>query len=178
MRQQGRIKEAEEGLSERMFDILVRKLNDSGYVQYEISNFALPGYESKHNSNYWKGIAYLGIGASAHSYDGNRIRRSNELSYKRYINHFMNNECTNFYDEEILSNEELYDEYIMTRMRMKEGIDIRELRNSFGNEKYLRFMKNSEKHLCLGNMINRDFAYCLSEKGILISDSVFVDLMK
>lgn len=180
MRQQGRVNETDENMSEQMFELLVSKLKASGYIQYEISNFALPGYESKHNSNYWKGVSYLGIGASAHSYDGKMIRRSNEPSYKRYINHFMSDVYAqqNFYNEEILNDEELYDEYIMTRMRMMQGIDIRELRNFFGHEKYLRFLNNSERHLRLGNIIKNGNSYSLSQKGILISDPIFVDLMK
>lgn len=179
MRQQGRIKEANENVSNEMFNILLNRLKQVGYVQYEISNFALPGYESIHNTNYWKGISYLGLGPSAHSYDGHKIRKSNPSSYKKYIDFYMSEKkyIESFYNEEILSDEELFEEYVMTRLRMKGGIDISDLKTKFGDFRLNQFTSNAEKYIKSGKIIKSDSHYALSEEGIMISDMIFVDLI-
>ncbi len=179
MRQQGRIKEADENVSNEMFNILLNRLKQVGYVQYEISNFALPGYESIHNTNYWKGISYLGLGPSAHSYDGHKIRKCNPSSYKKYIDFYMSEKkhIESFYNEEILSDEELFEEYVITRMRMKGGIDISDLKTKFGDFRLNQFTSNAEKYIKSGKIIKSDSHYALSEEGIMISDMIFVDLI-
>lgn len=179
MLQQGRVREVEEELSLEMFKLLIDKLKKAGYNHYEISNFALDGYESKHNSSYWRGMQYLGLGPSAHSYDGNRTRRSNPASVNDYINHYKNLPSSDnlFYEDEILSDIDLYNEYIITRMRRLDGIELQDLRHRFGEKLQNYFLKQTEKHIQSGVLLNCDNRIMLSEKGVLISDSIFVNLM-
>lgn len=179
MLQQGRVREVEEELSLEMFKLLIDKLKKAGYNHYEISNFALDGYESKHNSSYWSGMQYLGLGPSAHSYDGNRTRRSNPASVNDYINHYINLPSidVSFYEEEILSDMDLYNEYIITRMRRLDGIELHDLKHRFGEKLQNYFLKQTEKHIQSGVLLNCDNRIMLSEKGVLISDSIFVNLM-
>lgn len=179
MMQQGRVKEVEDDLSLEMFKLLIDKLKKAGYNHYEISNFALEDYESKHNSSYWNGMQYLGLGPSAHSYDGNRVRRANPASVKDYINHYMNYPLSDvsFYEEEILSYIDLYNEYIITRMRRLSGIELHDLKYRFGEQLQTHFMKQTEKYIQSGVLLNCDNHIMLSEKGVLISDSIFVNLM-
>lgn len=179
MLQQGRVREVEEELSLEMFKLLIDKLKKASYNHYEISNFALDGYESKHNSSYWSGMQYLGLGPSAHSYDGNRTRRSNPASVNDYINHYINLPSSDnlFYEDEILSDIDLYNEYIITRMRRLDGIELQDLRHRFGEKLQNYFLKQTEKHIQSGVLLNCDNRIMLSEKGVLISDSIFVNLM-
>lgn len=113
----------------RHFNILTKQLAKAGFEHYEISNFALPGFRSKHNSSYWSGQWYLGLGPSAHSYNG-KSRQYNVANNARYIKEI--NEGTIPAEEEILSTADRYNEYIMTALRRIEGIDIDKLEADFG----------------------------------------------
>ena len=177
MRQQGRLEETDDEVSLKMFRMLTERLRDAGYEQYEISNFAIPGYESRHNSSYWAGVQYLGLGPSAHSFDGRDTRRANPSSIRDYINRFRNQSEVPFYEEEHLSDDDLYNEYIMTRLRTMRGIDISELTERFSEKRLAHFMSQCCRHQNQGNLIREGNRVHLSEKGVLISDAVFVDLM-
>ncbi len=178
MRQQGKIIETDDELSSEMFQLLADKLKSAGYLQYEISNFAFPGYESKHNSSYWTGKPYLGLGPAAHSYNGENKRMANPSNVSAYINHFKNKVYTPpFFIEEHLSDNDLYNEYVMTRLRTSKGIDLIEFQNKFAKEFYNYFISMAEQHIKSGNLELHDNNICLSNKGILISDSIFSDLI-
>lgn len=180
MCEQGRVCEAEEGLSECMFREMVSRLRGAGYVQYEISNFSLPGFESRHNLGYWSGGVYLGLGVSAHSYDGGRVRRSNPAVLSDYIDFYSGGLCSDrgvFYECEFLGDVELYDEYVMTRLRRMEGVNLSEFRAVFGEESYDYLMRNARRHLEGGRLVVDEGRLCLSDSGVLVSDSVFCDLM-
>ncbi|MDE7495911.1 MAG: radical SAM family heme chaperone HemW, partial [Muribaculaceae bacterium] len=113
LRETGRLKATPEEDSERMFEFLTEKLRGAGYERYEISNYARPEMYSRHNTSYWKGIPYLGLGPSAHSYDGEKARRWNVPDLKGYIGHYATKDVeTPIYKEEILTEEELREEYI------------------------------------------------------------------
>ena len=180
MLQQGRVREIDDDISMEMFKLLIHRLTDAGYNHYEISNFALEGYESKHNSAYWSGMQYLGLGPSAHSYDGKSMRKANPASVNHYINYYMNQPISDipFYEEETLSNIDLYNEYIITRMRRLDGIELNDLNLRFGKKLYRYFLNQSEKHIKSGVLINSNGHIKLSENGVLISDSIFIDLME
>jgi oxygen-independent coproporphyrinogen-3 oxidase len=111
------------------FELLTARLNEMGMEHYEISNFAVPGYRSKHNSNYWSGIKYLGLGPSAHSFNG-ASRQWNIANNALYISS-LNKEQLNF-EIEYLSDANRYNEYIMTSLRRIEGFDLRLIEQKFG----------------------------------------------
>lgn len=179
MREQERIREISDDLSVEMFKRMITELRKSGYVQYEISNFALPSYESKHNSRYWSGTPYLGLGPAAHSYDGRRIRRNNIASVNSYIDYYLNNTVSSdcFYNEEILSEEELYNEYVMTHLRTMKGIDMLQFKAKFGEERYNYLLRYAQRHINNHTLIQDANNLHLSDSGILISDDIFSDLM-
>ena len=170
MLKQGLVKEADEELSRKMYDYLMTETSKAGFLHYEISNFALPGYHSQHNSSYWQGTPYLGLGAGAHSYDGKRSRRANLPDIKAYI---AAKEDVPHETEE-LSNDTFYNEFIMTRLRTSKGIPLKEL--SQENCNYcLALAEPHLKHrlLCLQNE-----HLCLTKEGIFTSNDIICDLMK
>ena len=127
-RDNGTIREADDDTYLAMFSHLCNALTAAGYRQYEISNYALPGHESRHNSAYWGGTPYLGLGPAAHSYDGRRTRRANPADIRRYLKHDF---ATQFYTEETLTDSELAEEYLLTRLRTAAGIDLADFQRRF-----------------------------------------------
>ena len=111
------------------FELLTARLNKMGMEHYEISNFAVPGYRSQHNSNYWSGVTYLGLGPSAHSFNG-ASRQWNIANNALYISS-LNKEQLNF-EIEYLSDANRYNEYIMTSLRRIEGFDLDLIEQKFG----------------------------------------------
>jgi oxygen-independent coproporphyrinogen III oxidase len=107
----GKYKAASEDFAAEQFEILMKSMEDAGYVQYEISNFGKPGQFALHNTNYWLGIPYLGIGPSAHSFDG-KTRGSNIANNVQYIKKLKTGE--DIYTQEILSEEDAANDYILT----------------------------------------------------------------
>ena len=112
----------------RQFLLLMKWMKEAGYEHYEISNFAKPGYRSRHNSSYWQGKKYIGIGPSAHSYDG-KSRRWNIANNALYIQSIKNNIIP--FEEEKLTDAERLNEYIMTSLRTIEGLDLKVIENNF-----------------------------------------------
>ena len=126
------------------FLLLTGWLGDAGYEHYEISNFAKPGYRSKHNSSYWQRKTYIGIGPSAHSFD-NTARRWNVSNNALYIQSLQKDIIP--YDEEKLSEVQKLNEYIMTSLRTSEGIDLDIVEETFGKEKRRSLESESRKHI-------------------------------
>ena len=179
----------------RMFEMTVTILKNAGFSHYEISNYAKPGKKSIHNSSYWKGIPYLGIGPGAHSYDGKMTRRANPTDLKGYLAHYLahknngaNNfesglikNIANFYEEENLTDEELREEMIMTRLRMQEGLDLSEFEQRFGfsyKEDLLKtavsFINRQELQL----QVNSSRLHLsITEKGLPLSDFIISSLI-
>lgn len=180
LHKQGRLNEVPEELSEQMFMILIKKLADAGYDHYEISNFALPGFRSRHNSSYWLQKPYIGLGPSAHSYDGKRTRKSNRAHLRDYLDHWTAigvDKLKNHIEEvEILSDEELMEEYIMTRLRMREGIPIVDFKSRFGEKMFINLIEKSYKLSQQGLISISKSNISLHEKAILLSDSVILEM--
>ena len=177
LRETGRLKATPEEDSERMFEFLTEKLRGAGYERYEISNYARPEMYSRHNTSYWKGIPYLGLGPSAHSYDGEKARRWNVPDLKGYLRHYAAKDVeTPIYKEEILTEEELREEYILTRMRMAEGITLAEYDNLWGEESGEILRRNARKEIERGLLREKDGNIFLTDEGIMIADSVIVQL--
>ncbi len=133
--QKGKSVSPDDDQSNRQYSILQSMLRDAGYEQYEVSNFAKPGFHSKHNTSYWNGIHYLGIGPSAHSFNG--ISRQWNISNNVKYTHSLRNEIVPF-EIEILNDAQRYNEMVMTGLRTSSGINIEKIRlleNGF--EKYL-----------------------------------------
>ena len=122
--QEGSIIPSDEDEQSAQYLYLVDKLKSAGYEQYEISNFCLPGKESKHNSSYWKGITYQGFGPSAHSFDGKK-RRFNVRNNALYMKNV--NSGINYYDDETLTPVNRFNEIILTTLRTKWGVSVRSL---------------------------------------------------
>ncbi len=125
MLEQGEITEVDEDTENAMYDLLVSQLKEAGFEHYEVSNFALPGYRSRHNSSYWNRTPYIGLGAGAHSYDGARTRSWNPDNLEEYIRAMERGEDAATY--ETLTDTDLYNERIMLGLRTAEGIALNEL---------------------------------------------------
>ena len=115
----GEIEAIDEDLENDMYDFLCERLQQAGFSHYEVSNFALPGYESQHNSSYWNGTPYLGVGAGAHSYIGN-VRSWNPNDLEAYIRGIENGKLVR--ESETLTDEDRYNEHIMLALRTRQGI--------------------------------------------------------
>ncbi len=170
MLRKGLVRETDEELSLQMYNHLLSATEKAGFLHYEISNFALPGYHSRHNSCYWQGVPYLGLGAGAHSYDGQRTRRANLPDVRAYI------DATGDvpHETEELSTEELYNEFIMTRLRTSDGIPLNEL--SSDDRQYC--LSLAAPHLEQNLLCIRDGHLCLTKEGIFTSNDIISDLLK
>ena len=171
---QNKVKTIDKETSLEMYNMLIDRLSSAGYEQYEISNFAKPEFQSKHNSSYWHDIPYIGIGASAHSYDI-KSRHWNISDITKYISSIES--CTLPFEEEIIDKNTKYDDLITTAMRTREGIDIEKLKADFGNDLYTYFMNEADKHINNGTLQNVNGRISLTRKGLFVSDDIMSDLM-
>lgn len=153
----------------RQFLLLMYFLKEKGYEHYEVSNFALPGYRSKHNSSYWKGDSYLGIGPSAHSYNGSE-RRWNISNNALYINK-INNEI-NRRDYEILTEIQKLNEYIMISLRTSEGMDLIRIETDWGKEERTRIENCIVDYREKGYLHIKETIVQLTHQGILLADGI------
>jgi oxygen-independent coproporphyrinogen-3 oxidase len=159
----------------RQFEMLMERLAAAGYAHYEISNFALPGRRSKHNSNYWQGTPYLGIGPSAHSYSG-KTRRWNAANNALYIKSIHENKIPA--EEETLSPVMQWNEYLMTSLRTMEGCDLDAIEEKWGKAETEKLKAESEKFRTAGQMILQDQRLILTNKGKLFADGIAAELFR
>jgi oxygen-independent coproporphyrinogen-3 oxidase len=176
--QQGHIVEPDEELERQMYEVLMDRLQAAGYEHYEISNFARKGYRSLHNSSYWTGIPYIGIGAAAHSYDL-KSRSWNVADIHQYIEGMERGE--RIYEEEVLNDDTRYNDTITVALRTKEGIDL-----SLLTKKYHDYLiKNARRYMDDGllelNHVRDSSSQTphlrLTRRGLFVSDMVMSDLM-
>ena len=158
----------------KQFQTLITKMKEAGYRHYEISNFALPGCESRHNSSYWNDTPYIGCGAAAHSYNGTS-RQWNIADIREYIKG-VENGIPNFEIEE-LTEEERYNDTILTRLRTAKGIPLEWIKQQFCARLNRYLQQMAEKEIALGNLKEEDGHLSLTEKGIFISDAVIRELI-
>lgn len=155
------------------FLLLMQWLQDAGYEHYEISNFSKPGFHSRHNISYWQGKKYLGLGPSAHSFDGNS-RQWNVSNNNIYIESISKNEIP--FEKEILTPVQRLNEYIMTSLRTKEGLNLERVRSSeFGVQSQALEIR-SQKFINEGTMILRENKLILTKEGKLFADGIAADL--
>ena len=175
MKEQGIVSPIDEEQSIRAFELLREKLLAAGYEHYEISNFALPGYHSRHNSSYWQGIPYIGIGPGAHSYDGTD-RRWNLSNLTDYIATPEGEDVP--HEVEHLTTEERYDERIITELRTARGIDLTSLLADFGERYHTHCLRCATPYINRGQLIRTaDNHLRLTPESIFISDAVMRDLL-
>lgn len=174
LRDRGVIEEADEDTCVEMYNCLCSILKAAGYEHYEISNFALPGKYSRHNSAYWDGTPYLGLGAAAHSFDG-ECRRYNPANLKVYLEKIENGEVA--YQTETEEWWQQYNEMVMVKLRTKWGIDLRDVERRFGKQVSDDFERKIKVYVASGAVLNTGTRYALSEQGVMISDSIIRELM-
>lgn len=169
--EKGRIDPASEDEQAEQFLLLINVLEKAGYQQYEISNFAKEGKYSKHNSNYWKGVSYLGVGPSAHSFNG-ESRRWNVSNNLKYVKGVTVEE--EYSESEILSPKDRFNEAVMTGLRTIWGVNLEELRRNYCTnksfDKRLEEFKNEELLKTENNYI------VLTKKGKLQADYIASEL--
>lgn len=170
MLESGQVQEAPDSLSWQMYEHLMQETEQAGMLHYEISNFCMPGMYSRHNSSYWCGKPYLGLGPGAHSYDGMRLRRANDGDVKAYVKA----EADVPHTVEVLTDDEVYDEFVMTRLRTSQGLPLSEL--SCDDREYCLAM--SSPHLEKGLLLLEDGHLRLSKEGIFVSNDIISDIMR
>ena len=168
----GKVAPIEEELSVTLFSTLINRLAEAGYLHYEISNFARPGYFSQHNSSYWTGKKYIGIGPSAHSYDG-ESRQWNISSLPHYLEGIS---IPNIEIEKLDINTKYHD-FIITGLRTMWGIRTSDIREQFGEEKQAYLERQAATYLHQGLLIYENDTLTLSKEGIFISDGIMSDLL-
>lgn len=175
LRETGRVTECDDNTCVEMYDILVDMLGGAGYEHYEISNFAMPGFYSRHNSGYWDKTPYLGLGASAHSYDGN-MRRYNPDNVKLYVESLENDVVVCVGEQE--SVDEKYDEDVMLRLRTSRGIDSEWIKSIYGKAYSDYFVNAIRSFVDSGLVIKDGCRYRLSRNGVMLSDMIMRELMR
>jgi len=159
---------------ESQFNTLQAYISKNGWEAYEISNYCKPGHRAVHNSNYWAGKPYLGVGPSAHSFDGQNSRRWNVSNNALYVKGVENG--TVYWDNEILTIDNKFNEYLMTKLRTKEGIDLNYIDTINPNWKKNQ-SKNIDNLSLKGNITVSNNALYLTNSGKLISDYIISLLM-
>ena len=170
--QKEEIEQISEELSVEMYDVLIDKLSEAGLAQYEISNFAKPGFESRHNSSYWNETPYLGVGPSAHSYNLS-TRSWNVSNVSQYVKSISKGILP--LEEEQIDEITRYNDLITTALRTKEGIHLNTLQEDYAQ--YL--LEQSSEFIKEGTMIKtNDNRLALTRKGYYISDAIMAELIK
>jgi len=171
---QGLLHELTEDESLAQFELLVRSMEKAGFEQYEISNFARNGAYSKHNSSYWSGKKYLGLGPSAHSFNG-ISRQWNADDIELYVNSVLSGKPA--FESEILTPKDKLNDYLITGIRTKWGISVSHIQSVYGEstkEKIVRSVRTYLENGCLqlsGDQIS------LTKKGIMVSDQIMLSLL-
>lgn len=163
--------DSKEETERKMYELLIDKLTAAGYEHYEISNFARPGFRSRHNSSYWTGVPYIGLGAAAHSFDGH-LRSWNVSDIRQYIAAVNRDERLN--EEEELSATDFYNERVMLGLRTCEGVDLSALSDDERNY----CIQEAQPFLSDDILLLTDNRLVLTRKGLFVSDYVISSLMQ
>lgn len=157
----------------RQFLLLMQRLCEAGYEHYEVSNFAKPGYRSRHNSSYWKGAKYMGIGPSAHSYNGVE-RRWNVANNNVYIKGIADGKPVR--ETEVLTATQRLNETIMISLRTMEGLDLKKIEQDWGESEGRRIEKGLTKYVSNGLVRIENNLAQLTDDGMLRADGIASDL--
>ena len=173
--EKGEKRENSDELSRQMYETLIDRLTTAGYEHYEISNFARPHYRSRHNSSYWNDTPYLGVGAAAHSYDGQR-RWWNIADVKTYIENLRKG-IPVVEDQETIDPRTHYNDRITTALRTREGILLQTFRETFPEDYYHYLINNATPHLQRGTLAIANGSLHLTRSGLFVSNDIMSDLI-
>ena len=172
----GRIHAVREDVSVRLYRLLIERAASAGWEHYEVSNFSLPGRFARHNSAYWTGVRYIGVGPSAHSYDG-RARSWNVASLPAYVAGILSGRPDR--EREVTDDDMRYNEYLMTRLRTMWGISLPHLRDTFGPRRLAHFLRHATPYIASGRLVRlHDPADTirLTEEAFFVSDGIISSL--
>lgn len=171
--QTGKITAPKDDVAQEHFDILVKTLEKKGFIHYELSNFGKPDYFSQNNSSYWLGKKYLGIGPSAHSFDG-KSRSWNIANNMLYLKSISEDKLP--HEIEILTQQDRYNEYVMTGLRTIWGVSLERIEKEFGKD-YLNYLLNqADKFLIDGLLSITENVMTTTAKGKFLADGIASDL--
>ena len=156
----------------RQFEIIVSALTAAGFEHYEISNFAMPGARSKHNSNYWNQVPYLGLGPAAHSFNGDQ-RQWNIANNSLYFQSIKNKLVP--FELENLSLTQKFNEYMMISLRKSEGFSTHYIKDVFGEKYEAYVMSTSPKYIALGQLKPTEKGYTLTKEAKFFADGIASD---
>lgn len=171
----GAIKDVDEQQSVEQFEIMLEGMKTNDFIQYEISNFCKDGFYSRHNSNYWLKEKYLGLGPSAHSYDG-VSRQWNVSNNALYINALEKDELN--FEREELTTIQRFNEYVLTSLRTIWGTDLQYIGEHFGEASAAQGLKVAEKYIGSADLQYEENKLILTDKGKLIADRIASDLFQ
>ena len=160
----------------KQYQFLIYKMEEFGYVNYEFSNFGKPNYFSVNNQNYWEGKPYLGIGPSAHSYDGERIRKWNVSNNHSYLKSLKDGELS--FEKEELTLKDRYNEYLMTGLRTLEGVSLDHVKKHFGQRYALYLEEQAERHLAEHFFYWDGDHLKISQSAKFLTDGLAADLFR
>lgn len=169
----GIIKNTDDEKAFRHFEMLMQAADENNFQHYEISNFCKPGFESRHNTSYWKNIPYLGVGPSAHSYNG-KERFKNIASNSVYIQKINSGEI--FYEKETLNDKDRYNEYIMVSLRTSMGCNLKKIENDFGKDTSHHFRNEVSSLISNGDVTELDSVFTLTKQGKHKADGIAASL--
>ncbi len=157
------------------FEMLTKCMREANYEHYEISNFAKPGFQSRHNSSYWQGKPYIGLGPSAHSFNGNS-RQWNVANNALYIAAIRNGEAP--FEIEYLTPQQQLNEYIMTSLRTIQGTSLSHIAAIWSDNEATGIVKEAKKHIISGNVNYINNHLTLTRKGKLLADGIAAELFR
>lgn len=165
----GKVKQLDDDLAHQHYELLLDQLGQEGYQNYEFSNFGLPGYYSKNNMAYWTGKPYLGIGPSAHSYDG-KVRSWNVANNSKYVQSLSDGELP--LERETLSQVDRFNEMIMTRLRVQQGLSLTEVLEIFGDKYMDHLVGMAKAEINEGLLLLEDDRLMVTRKGKFLTDGI------
>lgn len=174
-RAQGVFEEVEEGVSLAHYAAVCEELSAAGFTHYEVSSYALPGYASRHNSMYWRGDCYVGVGPGAHSYDGTR-RWWNPRSLGTYLSRMSAGDLPR--EVEILDATARFEEWLLTGLRLAEGVDLQQGEAAFGVARVEGVRRQAERWAARGVVAIEGGRLLVREEGFMVLDAVVLDLAR
>ena len=172
MIRKGTAKPVDEIQTVRQFKLLMQTMEAHGYEHYEISNYCLPGHYARHNTSYWNGVPYLGLGPSAHSYNG-QSRQWNVSSLGEYLKEIQTGRLPA--ETEILTLQQQYNEFVMTGLRTRWGCDVSDIKQCFGPDYSALFLKEAQKWLNQNHLQQNGGVFTLTRSGKLLADGIASD---
>lgn len=173
LRQQGKVEPASDEMCRSMYFAMCSHLASHGFLHYEISNFSLPGFHSRHNSSYWNATAYMGVGAAAHSYDG-RCRSWNPSDLSAYMSGIVHDSLCP--EEETLTAAGRMNETVMLSLRTLRGLDLSAFGTEFGQVQAERLKKEAARFISAGRLTVKDNRMSIPEEYWFVSDDIISSL--